>query len=289
VPLGIAGVLFCCWLLYRRRVVGALLLMAAGIISPALLVPLGRMAWTPVAERYLYMPAAFTVIAVVLCGARWCQRAGVPAKAVVALVAVLVTASGWATYRRNLVWQHNLTLFQDTVAKSPDYAPAKNELARALENCGRGEEAKRIYLANVVPATDKFRIISEINRANTMSKSGDVKGAIAHLEGLNYQSSQPAYDQYLSTLVRLYGVQQAKEEDPRRKRACQLKQIALVKEQQASTGDPYLLYRIGQLYVSAQDTATAASYFKLAAEKAPQTAFYKVPAQKLADRLGKPN
>ena len=285
-PLGIAGILFCCWLLYRRKVSGALLLMAACVISPALLVPLGRMAWTPVAERYLYMPAAFVVITLVICGARWFGRNGVPANAVVTLVAMLIAFSGYATYQRNLVWQHNLTLFQDCVAKSPDCVAAKNELGRALESLGRREEARGIFLSNEVASKEKFRIISDINKANYLARDNDVDGAIAYLERLNYTASQPCYDQYLKTLVRLYGVAEAKVAGAGRKRQLQMKQIELVKQLQVHTGDAYLFYRIGQLYVTAKDTGSAAVYFRLAADKAPETAFYKAAAQKLAFRLG---
>ena len=287
VPLGIAGILFCCLLLYRRRVSGALFLMAACIISPALLVPLGRMAWTPVAERYLYMPAAFVVIVMVLCCARWSERVGLAANPLVCVTALLITFCGYSTYQRNLVWQHNLTLFEDCVAKSPDCAAAKNELGRALENLGRHEEASRIFLSNQVPAGDKFGIISEINKANYLSRENDVKGAVAHLERLKYTASQPLYDQYLTTLLRLYGVLQAGEDNARRKRKLQVKEIELMKQLQNYTGDSYQLYRIGQLYVSAKDNENAALYFKLAAERAPANAFYKPAAEKLALRLGK--
>jgi hypothetical protein len=287
VPVGIAGLLLCCWLLYRRSATGALLLMAPCIIAPALLVPLGRMAWTPVAERYLYMPLAFVVMVLVVCVARWSGRSGIPSTAVVALVALIIAASGYVTYRRNLVWQHNLTLFQDCVAKSPDCAPAKNELARALQLSGKYEEAKRIFLNNDVPDTDKFRIVSEINRANFMAADKDIEGAIAHLEQLHYSKSQPLYDQYLKTLLDLYGKLQATKQDRASRRQLQLKQIELVKELQAHTGDPYLLYRIGQLYVTAKDMQNAAAYFQSAADKAPASAFYREPAQRLANRLRK--
>lgn len=287
VPVGIAGLLLCCWLFYRRSVVGALLLMASCIIAPALLVPLGRMAWTPVAERYLYMPLAFVVMALVVFVARGSVRNGAPANAVVALIALVITVSGYATYRRNLIWQHNLTLFQDCVAKSPDCAPAKNELARALQSSGRYEEAKRIFITNSVPETDKFRIVSEINRANFMAADKDIDGAIAHLLRLHYSNSQPLYEQYLQSLVDLYGKLQATKQDRASQRLIQLKQIELVKELQEHSGDPYLLYRIGQLYVSVKDMQNAATYFQLAADKAPENAFYKGPAQKLANRLRK--
>jgi len=286
VPLGIAGILCCFWLLYARKVAGSLLLMAACLISPALLVPLGRMAWTPVAERYLYMPAAFAVIVVVLCCARFSERAGVPANAVASLTALLIAFSGYHTYQRNLVWQQNLTLFQDCVAKSPDCAAAKNELGRALEKLGRREEAQRIFLTNQVSSTEKFGIISEINKANYLARESNVAGAIAHLEQLNYSRSRPMYDQYLKTLIRLYGVLGAKTDAPGHRRELQLKEIGLVKQLQEYTGDPYQLYQIGKLYVTLQDDRTAASYFRKAAEQSPENAFYKAPAQKLAARLG---
>ena len=59
----------------------------------------------------------------------------------------VLLGAGTATYLRTLTWQTNLALFEDTVRKSPGFAPARNELALALERKKRGEEAKKLYLA----------------------------------------------------------------------------------------------------------------------------------------------
>jgi hypothetical protein len=287
VAVGIAGLVLCCYLFYRRSVEGSLLLMGVCIISPALLVPLGRMAWTPVAERYLYMPVAFVVMALVILSALKSERGRIPVQAAVILVALLLAGSGYITYKRNLVWHKNLTLFQDCVEKSPDFAPAKNELARALQNSGKYEEAKKIFLSVKLPETDKYRIVSEINRANYMAADNDIKGGIAHLQQLHYTSSQPLYDQYLKALLFLYGKLEATQTELEKKHELKMKQIDLTKELQSYTGDTYLLYRIGQLYFSVKDEVNAAAYFQLAADKSPARAFYKEPARKLAARLRK--
>lgn len=284
---GVAGILFSLFLLYRRSLLSALLFMSICIISPALLVPLGRMAWTPVAERYLYMPeAAFLVVSVVL-AAELIKRLRIPGSIVLVTVLSLGIGSGYVSYRRNLVWQSNLALFQDCVRKSPDCIPARNELASALQNRGRYEEAKKIYLSNVVPEKDKFGIVSDINRATSMASDGDIEGGITLLKKRNYDSSQPMYDQYLRTLISLNAKLAEKIGNRDEEHRLQMENIELMKKLQAYTGDPYTYYNIGQLYLIVDDKANAAVYFQLAADRSPAKAFYKDPARKLAARLSK--
>jgi len=287
VPVGIAGIVFCCYLLYRRGTLGALQLIGISIITPALLVPLGRMAWTPLAERYLYMPAAFVVMSLVILAAERLRGYNYSQMAVVIPLLLLITGSGYTTYRRNIVWQSNLTLFQDCVEQSPDCPAAWNELARALQNEGRTEEAMRIFRKNTLESSDKYRIVTTTNQAAAMADAHDVTGAIALLLNLHYTRSEPFYDYYLRQLLYFYGLLEQKQTSQKELHAIRMKQIDLTSELQSVTGDPYLLYRLGQLYLSVKDERNAATYFAKAFEKSPDNAYYKEPARKLAARLSR--
>lgn len=284
---GIAGILLSLFLLYRRSLLSALVLMSVCIISPALLVPLGRMAWTPMAERYLYMPVATLVIVLAVLAAELVKRLRIPGNVVLAVCLLFVVGSGYTSYRRNLVWQSNLTLFQDCVKKSPDCAPVRNELAIALQNKGRDVEAKKIFLSNVVSETDKYGIVTDINRATSMAANGDIEGGIALLKRRNYDASKPMYDSYLKNLAYLNSRLILTVDDKRKKRGLEEENIELMIKLQAYTGDPYLYYNIGKLYLVIKDNTNASRYFSLAAERSPENAFYKAPAQKLAERLAR--
>lgn len=287
VILGILGILFCLWLCWRRSLLSSLLLMSVCVISPALLVPLGRMALAPVAERYLYMPTAFFSVALAVWGASLLRRYHV-SSGVVALLAIFVLlVSGYATWQRNLIWQTNLSFFQECVRQNPDYIPTRNELATALQNAGRVEEAQRLYLSNKVPETENYHLVYEINRANNMAANKDVKGAIALLKRVAHPESNPFYKNYLQSRLYLNGLLLNETKNVKVINSINQENIELTKQLLARSGDPYNYYQIGKLCMIAGDNRQAVEYFRLAFEKSPAKAFYKEPARKLAERLGR--
>jgi len=119
-------------------------LIAAGffLVVPALLVAVFKIAWTPLAERYLYLPGAFFCIGVVgLCddlAARF-RRPGL----VTAGLAALLALAALVTVKRNFVWSDSLSLYQDAVRQSPGFGPLRNELAVELIKKGRKAEGLR--------------------------------------------------------------------------------------------------------------------------------------------------
>jgi tetratricopeptide (TPR) repeat protein len=285
VILGLGGIVLIAYLLYRHDTIAVLLLMSLSIISPALLVPLGRMAWTPVAERYLYMPAALFIIAVSLTVAGLVTKKWIPAGVVAFVTLIIVTASGYASYQRNLVWQTNLELFTDCVAKSPDCAAVKNELAAALENRGRSDEASVLYLANSVPQQDKFGIIADINKSRALANKGEFADAVALLKSRNEDGSKPLYDQYLKNLIYLNSRLADSQDDPRKSTALRKENIELLIKLQQINGDIYQFYLIGKEYLGVGDKQNAARYFRMAYERSAPEVFYHEPARKLAERL----
>lgn len=285
VPLGIVGGILCIYLVFKRNVLSALLLMAFCIISPALLVPLGKMALAPVAERYLYMPSAFFAVFASVGGASFLQRYKILQGLVTAVSIMLLLLAGYVTWQRNLVWQTNLGFFEEAVRQNPDYVPLRNELARALLGAGRDEEARQIYLSIKIPNTEKYHVVTVINKATTMAAQKNVAGAIALLKGTVCEESSPFYINYLQTRLYLNGLLLGKTFDRNVKIEIMRDNISLMKKMQLRTGDPYCYYRIGQLCLLIGDNREAADYFKLAAEKSPDNSFYKAPAKKLYDRL----
>lgn len=287
VILGIIGIFLCLYLCYRRDILSALLLMSACIISPALLVPLGSMALTPIAERYLYMPAAFFSVAAVIYGANFLQRSRLSSKIPVSLAALLLLFCGYATYTRNIVWQKNLTLFQDCVDQNPDYVIVRNELATALRNAKRNAEADRIILGNKLPTSDKYSVATDINQALTLSKNNDLKGAVALLKKTDCPDSHPFYQNYLQSLMYLNDRLIANSDDIRIQKSLMRENLELMIRFQRVTGDPYGFYSVGKIAMTVGETKLAIENFRLAVEKSPPKAFYKEPARKLAERLGR--
>jgi len=103
--------------------------------------------------------APFVLACLLLFMQRYYQQ--LSARLVTGLVVLILVSAGVVTAQRNVVWQDNLTLFEDTVKKSPGFAAARNELAIALNSKGRKEEAYTLLLANSV---DDFQP-SSLNKA----------------------------------------------------------------------------------------------------------------------------
>lgn len=284
---GVLAILFSLYLCWRRSLLSSLMLMSVCIISPALLVPLGKMAIAPVAERYLYMPSAFFAIALSVWGVSVFQRYRVSCKLVTAVAILILLGAGYATWQRNLVWQTNLAFFQECVRQNPDFMPTRNELATALKNAGRVEEAERLYLSNRVPSTGSYHIVTEINRANVMAANKDVKGAIDLLKGLDCKPTNYFFKNYLQSRLYLNGLMLQETKNVKLKNSINIENIELTKKLLANSADPYNYYQIGKLCMIAGDKKQAVEYFRLAADKSPVTAFYNEPARKLAERLGK--
>ena len=83
-------------------------------------------------EHRLYLPTFGFFLSAVSCGTlvvnRLSQRFNDIRKIIILLVAGTILTLSWATYARNNVWQSWISIWSDTVAKSPDKARAHNVL-----------------------------------------------------------------------------------------------------------------------------------------------------------------
>ena len=121
------------WALWRRPVAGFLGAWLFGILAPTSLVP---GALQMIVEHRMYLPLAAVLAAVAGAAAPWLGRRGL-----LAAGALLALAAGTVTWQRNAVYQDEVTLWQDTIAKRPDNARTYNNLGRHHYLGGRWDEA----------------------------------------------------------------------------------------------------------------------------------------------------
>lgn len=153
--IGIAVLLFTLRMLVVRSLSALLFLTGLCLTLPALPFAFGTIAWTGYAERYIYLPSVFWMLAFCL----WivpmlgnCSAAG-KKTAEYATVIVIALAVG-VTYSRNITWQTNVTLLKDTVIQSPKARMLRDMYIAALVNAGNVAEAKRQYeIAKTVPVS----------------------------------------------------------------------------------------------------------------------------------------
>lgn len=121
-----------------------LALMAASF-SPALLVATSKMAWTPFAERYLYLSCAVWAVAIVLAVASL-SRVLLPRGALLRpLLWALIGLWGAATLQRTFVWHNDLSIWEATMAHAPNFGKALYKYGTALASSGKKEEGLRVF------------------------------------------------------------------------------------------------------------------------------------------------
>ena len=211
VYLGCFVILLICWLVYRRSLLSGVALSSLFVASSALLVVLNPMAWTPVAERYLYISSGIFLVALVFGLVRKRQRLFASSVASL-LVTLLLTASAYGTFARNITWQDNIRLFSDTVEKSPMNKAVKNELAVALINAGRSDEGYAI-LESIHGIEGQ---LSSLNQVAVFLGRGQYLAAKQYLlERLEYPGPNRGY--ILKTLVKTNQllIEEAEDEEQR--------------------------------------------------------------------------
>jgi tetratricopeptide (TPR) repeat protein len=282
---GIILIALCLYLLLRRRdIIAALFITSVCIISPAILVALGGMAWTRIAERYLYIPSATFAVAITYIGYaafKGENRQNLLYGIVPLIFLVLVCT----TINRNIIWQDNLTLFQDTVEKSPNFLPAKNELAIALIAHGKTKEGYDILKSNYVPQNVKNYQIGYLNRAKVLAAEGNLEGARKLLIS-NLDEKRKNYEEVLEQLITTNEKRLNNTNEKNARTVIFAEMIDSLKKLYTRNSDPMYLYRIGKTYMFMGNKDDAQVYFAMAYEAAPKEAFYRMPAKKLSENLG---
>lgn len=282
--LGIAAVFALIPLVKRKNVLYVFFAIALLFIAPALVVAIAGISWTPVAERYLYLPSSFFSIGFV--GSCYAAMPSINRHSwVTGGIGALIVAAACGTVQRNEVWQDNLALYLDAVEKSPDFGAIRNELAVALINKGRVAEGReQLKIAQRLNKRDDVRYLITLNQLalNLRDKAPEEARAIL------LQSSQSKKHADLESLNMLRKIDEGrlvKATDAKLKTSIAKEIIDTNEYIYARTNDPFCYYRNGQLSLMIGDRQKAAAYFRYAQEKAPDNAYYKLAAHTLADKL----
>ena len=276
----IAVIVLLCWFIWKKRGYYSALAGAFFLIIPAVLVAVRPMAWTPVAERYLYAPASLFTIALIGIIFQLFKTKNLERFLPLLLVSIIIISSV-ITVKRNLVWQDNYLLFSDTVAQSPDFARVRNELGIALALRGEKKEASRQFEQG--KHLDKNYLLPIINLANIKFREGDNAEAIKILKK-TYKEKKSADAQILKLLARVNERNLATATNNSECKKVALDLIDTYQYIYAMEKEPYVAYRVGQLLLLEGENSKAAHFFEVAYKGAPDGEFYKSAAKKLADK-----
>ena len=288
----IAGLILCVgllWLIWRRDLLSALALTAFCVLSPALLVVYGKMAWSPIAERYLYTSIALSAAPLTLWVTGFFERLTFAKRRpyLVGLFALLVLFYG-TTAQRAWIWQDNIRLYRDTAEKSPDFLPAKTELASALLRRGEEAEAQKILTGMNASGSVPDYINDDLNLAVSYLNGGKPGEARDVLLPLLNKNPKKRFE-VLQFLIRTNGQLLSRSPDPQQKELLQQEIVDWLLEEQRIRPRTFTLYRIGKAYLALGEKIEALKYFQRAKVKAPKGSHYYGALNSFIDRLQKEN
>ncbi|TWJ19379.1 glycosyltransferase family 39 protein [Geobacter argillaceus] len=248
---------------------------------PAVLVAVRQVAWTPYAERYMYIPVAFLALGM---GGGYAALPRRYLTFVNPLLVILLCVAAVVTLQRTILWQNNLALIQDTVIKSPGFGAVHNELGAALMRSGRVDVAAReFYLADRLNRRPSIRMLIKANVMGAMVARQDYSGARDLFFQL-FREKRAAPVEFLDLLhkadsMRMSGLSPS----DKARLALDVKETLAVLFEK--NGDPFWLYRGGQMALAAGKGREAADLFRRAYASAPQDAHYRPAAEKYLTHL----
>lgn len=269
-------------MLYQCSLRWAFLSIAFFLITPGIIIALTHVAWTPLAERYVYLPAAFLALGLVsavqpVLDARRIRTG------VVALLLLWVVPSAVASAQRSVLWQDKEALYADTLKKSPKFSRLRNDYGVALLENSRSDVALEQFREGQTKNGTYLALVNEARMLLIQGKPDEARMVLLR----RYPEKEKLGVQGLKMLTHI-DVKRLQQTD-----APQLK-TAIVKELfetheliYQKTRDPFYLYRSGQLALSLGEIGQAQKFFYEAYLRAPSSAHYKSAAQKILESLQK--
>jgi tetratricopeptide (TPR) repeat protein len=251
------------------------------MILPALAVATKQIAWTPLAERYMYMPTAF------LCLGTSCLLFSLQKKnlnRIMPLILTVVCMAGVVSFQRNLLWKDKLAFFQDAVAKSPGFGSVYNELGGMLLQERQFDKAAEAFAA--ADRLNKRPSMKMLIKSNIMATLV-AKGSLVTARDYFFQLFGEKHIAPVEFLEILYVA------DCKRLESLEKGEKLLLAHDLLETlgllylkkPDPFWHYRSGQIALFTGNNTLAANFFRKAYVAAPVDAYYKAAAKTYYLRL----
>ncbi len=246
-------------------------------LLPSLIPVYIKVVSTPLAERYLYLPsiaACFMVPYALVFLAKRQEGEGknLVYNGVLIFLVLITLAGGIASAERSLVWRNGLTLWEDTVKRSPNFGKVHDNYGAALMDAGRLQEAEKQFRLALSPKT----VNTITGRSNACVNLGNL-----HIKRREYQQAERAYKTALRywkgntsayyNLGYLYFVRAAKaEERKERLQFLSLSRKALQKTLQLNGSFIEARLLLGKVYYYLGDRVRSLNEFETLIKQAPE-------------------
>jgi hypothetical protein len=263
------------WWLYRNyRQAFMLFVSALLFVLPAVLVALKQVAWTPFAERYLYLPSAVFILGI---GTLWHEMQQKYQVLVISCSLSILAVFSIVTVQRTMLWRDPLVFYQDAIAKSPGFGSLYNELGGILIQNGRPEQAEQVFItADRLNHRESMRLLIKAN----MMRARYVQGNFVGVREMFFQLFKQKKDAPADFLELLHKADSKRLVNLASSDEKLLAQDLLETLDQLNQKrpDPFWLYRSGQIALLIEDNARASVFFRQSFSTAPADAHYKAAA-----------
>jgi len=278
--LGGACFLLLFWMLRRHSLRWAFLCIVCFMIAPGVLIALAHVAWTPLAERYVYLPSAFFSLGVVAALHPVLTTRRI-VTACVSLVLLWLIPSALASANRSALWQDKEAFYADTLKKSPGFARLRNEYGVALLEGKQSDEALAQFRQGQNSKGTYFPLINEARTLLLDGKPDEARDVLLR----KYPAKSRMGVRGLKMLTHIEAERLKQTEDPQLRESIIKDLFAAHELIYRKTRDPFHLYRSGQIALKLGAKAQAQELFFRAHRFAPGHAHYKAAAGKLAESL----
>jgi tetratricopeptide (TPR) repeat protein len=150
-------------------------------------------------EHRMYLPSMFVSLIIVIVVERYVR----PKWLKLSLLCTMVALCALWTYERNSVWSDDVTLFRDSLEKSPNKARPHHELGAALAEQGKTAEAIKHFSAALQIKPD--HALAHANLATALALQGKTAEAIRHFsEALRFKPRfKEAHFNLANALIRM--------------------------------------------------------------------------------------
>ncbi|AGF78810.1 hypothetical protein UWK_02270 [Desulfocapsa sulfexigens DSM 10523] len=279
--LAIPIVILCIWLLWNRSLLAAFFLTGIILLTPSFLIVLNQIAWTPFAERYVYISMAFILLSTIGIFARNPSRKNQSIYS--PLMVILLIAFSYSTYQRGLIWHSNLKILEDTSIKSPYSKKIHWVYGAALSK--KGDHEKALEVTKMACSLQSPPLMKDYTAERNLgfiyfnlARYNDALDTFKQISVKSDYKYAPALDGLLITYSQL-----ARETNNQDEREGYYKEAGksgtlLYKIKK----DPFIWYNLGKLSLELQKTQQAKEYFTMAYEAFADDSPYKTYAKKLS-------
>lgn len=270
--LGIPIFLVCIYLILRRTLMSALFMCGVFLITPSFVIALKQIAWTPYAERYLYIPLGFILVSTLYYLHRNLEFPSAVFKrtAVIGLIGAMCIYS----VTRNFTWQSNIRLCEDTLEKSPTCKELLMVYGGLLDDRGEYEKALAQFRRAASLRGIGYDERPDIYAAEILERRGDIDEAYAVYREVLERSKGKSRKALARVVSILEGrTERVLSEKERLQAMKELHQYSITLFE--LTKDPRVLYKLGNISMALKNKKEAFEYFTRAYSELPENDTYR--------------